>query len=352
MGPGWGLPGDTNIDTVGVLGALNISSLRGAGYNVLTWDPAWLRRVRRASRTVDSVDYEAPRRAGAARPGWPPSPRSRLDGPGDPPRGMVGGSYGGGIQLVTAAIDCRVDAHRAGHRLALARHQPLQGRDVQGRAGPALLVRVSAGAIVDPHVAGAQRRRATPPACSATTTSTGSSTAAPPTWWPTSTVPTLLVGGHGRHAVHPRRGRHQLRASSVDAGVPAAMFWFCGGHGVCLTDAAATPTRDARPRVLAWLDRYVKQDESVDTGAPFDLRRPGRRPLHAADRYPPAAGDARRRHRGRAARARRRGRRRPGTGPAPATATCSPASSRRSPRRRAANAVDVAHRPIGATRRL
>ncbi len=33
-----------------------------------------------------------------------------LDGTGDPAAGMVGGSYGGGIQLVTGAIDCRVDA--------------------------------------------------------------------------------------------------------------------------------------------------------------------------------------------------------------------------------------------------
>ena len=34
----------------------------------------------------------------------------QLDTPGDPRIGMVGGSYGGGIQLVTAATDCRNNA--------------------------------------------------------------------------------------------------------------------------------------------------------------------------------------------------------------------------------------------------
>src|SRR6202012_4520712 len=37
-------------------------------------------------------------------------PVVQLAAPGSPRMGMVGGSYGGGIQLVTAATDCRVDA--------------------------------------------------------------------------------------------------------------------------------------------------------------------------------------------------------------------------------------------------
>ena len=37
-------------------------------------------------------------------------PEAQLDGEGDPRSGMVGGSYGGGIQLTVAGIDCRVDA--------------------------------------------------------------------------------------------------------------------------------------------------------------------------------------------------------------------------------------------------
>ena len=37
-------------------------------------------------------------------------PEAQLDRSGDPRVGMAGGSYGGGIQLVTAATDPRVDA--------------------------------------------------------------------------------------------------------------------------------------------------------------------------------------------------------------------------------------------------
>ena len=37
-------------------------------------------------------------------------PEARLDAAGDPRVGMAGGSYGGGIQLVTAGLDKRVDA--------------------------------------------------------------------------------------------------------------------------------------------------------------------------------------------------------------------------------------------------
>ena len=108
MGPGWGSGGDTDVDTIGLLGSLSISSLRDAGYNVLTWDP---RGFGESTGTVqiDSVDYEA--RDVQQLLDWVATqPQVELDGDGDPRSGMVGGSYGGGIQLVTAAIDCRVDA--------------------------------------------------------------------------------------------------------------------------------------------------------------------------------------------------------------------------------------------------
>ena len=53
------------------------------------------------------------------------------------------------------------------------------------------------------------------------------------------------------------------------AGVPTAMLWFCGGHGVCLT----APGDQGRlvERAIAWLDRYVKGDGSIDTGPQFEF---------------------------------------------------------------------------------
>jgi len=53
------------------------------------------------------------------------------------------------------------------------------------------------------------------------------------------------------------------------AGVPTAMQWFCGGHGVCLTPAGNTAA--AEQATLAWLKRYVQRDTSVDTGPGFSF---------------------------------------------------------------------------------
>ena len=109
-GPGWGLAGDVNTagSGYGLFGDLGIHALNAAGYNVLTWDP---RGFGKSGGTVetDSPDFEG--RDVVRLIDWvTQQPGVRLDGTGDPRLGMVGASYGGGIQLVTAAIDCRVDA--------------------------------------------------------------------------------------------------------------------------------------------------------------------------------------------------------------------------------------------------
>ena len=109
-GPGWGQPGDTNTagSGYGLFGDLSIHTLQTAGYNVLTWDP------RGFGQSGGTVESDSPQYEGrdvqqlidwvAAQPGV------QLDAKNDPRMGMVGASYGGGIQLVTAAIDCRIDA--------------------------------------------------------------------------------------------------------------------------------------------------------------------------------------------------------------------------------------------------
>jgi ABC-2 type transport system ATP-binding protein len=66
------------------------------------------------------------------------------------------------------------------------------------------------------------------------------------------------------------------------------MLWFCGGHGVCLTDAGDT-TRVARAAV-AWLDRYVKRDTSIALGPKFDTVDQNGTRYTAADYPVPSAG--------------------------------------------------------------
>ena len=136
MGPGWSLAGDT--DTAGPGDPRRPAASRAlldAGYNVLTWDPRGFGRSG-GEAEVDSPAYEA--RDVSTLIDWVATrPGVQLDAPGDPRMGMVGGSYGGGIQLVTAATDCRVDAIVPDHRLALPVDQPRTRRAPSRPAGRA-----------------------------------------------------------------------------------------------------------------------------------------------------------------------------------------------------------------------
>ncbi len=154
MGPGWSLSGDTDTTGTGVLGDIPIKSLWAAGYNVLTWDPRGFGQSG-GQAEVDSPAYEARDVSSiiewvATRPGV------QLDAPGDPHVGMVGGSYGGGIQLVTAAADCRVDAivpTIAWHSLVTS----LDKADTVKSGWSGILSNLSASDHVDPEVQQAQR---------------------------------------------------------------------------------------------------------------------------------------------------------------------------------------------------
>ncbi len=296
MGPGWGSAGDTNVDTVGVLGAINIKTLRDAGYNVLTWDPRGFGRSTGTAR-VDSVEFEArdvqrlidwvSARPEAAmdRPADPADPaEGAVEPAGDPAIGMVGGSYGGGIQLVTAAIDCRVDAIVpiiAWHSLGTSLYK--DGTFKQGWAN--ILAKVAATARLDPMITESY----------AQASSTGSLTDAQRDWFLARgpgdlvsdiTAPTMVVGGTIDTLFTLDEDVTNYRMIG-ESGVPVSMYWYCGGHGTCLTETG--DEQRMADRVVSWLDRYVKGDESVDTGAGFDfLDQDGVR--YTADSYPMAAG--------------------------------------------------------------
>ena len=107
VAPGYGKAGNTSPDAnlSDVIGAL---TLRSTGYNVLTWDP---RGMGGSGGNVyfNSPDFEA-RDVQALIDFVATQPDALLDGPGDPRVGMSGTSYGGAIQLVSAALDPRIDA--------------------------------------------------------------------------------------------------------------------------------------------------------------------------------------------------------------------------------------------------
>ena len=282
MGPGWGMAGDTDADTVGILGAVNIATLRSAGYNVLTWDPRGFGESGGVAM-VDSPEYEA-RDVQQLLTWVSHRPEAQIDAPLDPTVGMVGGSYGGGIQFVTAGIDCRVDALVpivAWHSLITSLYKSQTYK--QGWAE--ILSSVASNARLDPMIGAAneQGRRS------------GVLSQAQVDWFEARgpgdlvskvAVPTMVVGGTVDTLFTLAEDVTNLEALQK-AGTTTSMYWFCGGHGTCLTDAG-DPER-MTSRILAWLKRWVQRDESVDVGPAFEfLDQHGTH--YTADAYPLQSG--------------------------------------------------------------
>ena len=264
MGPGWGEAGATEKSGTGLFGDSPIGELQQLGYHVLTWDPRGF-GVSTGTITVDSEAAEG--RDVQLMMDWlATQDMVQLDGKADPRVGMVGGSYGGGIQLVTAAIDCRVDAivpTIAWHSLTTS----LNKADTVKIGWSKLLYSAASGRNLDPHITASYNAG----------NETGVISAADREWFASRgpgnlvdriTAPTLFIQGTVDtlftldEAVTNYR---MLRARNV----PTAMLWYCGGHGVCLTDAGDTDR--SKVATAAWLKRWLQRDRSVDTGPRVDI---------------------------------------------------------------------------------
>lgn len=282
MGPGWGESGDTDTAPAsgqgGLFAGLGIHQLWDAGYNVLTWDPRGFGQSTGAaevdSPAVEGRDMQRIISWVATRPGV------RLDRPGDPRIGMVGLSYGGGIQLTTAAVDCRVDAivpSWAWHSLTTS----LDKTGITKNGWSNLLYSALAGRPVDPHLVRAHEEAL----------SSGTIDAADRAWFAARgpgalvariRVPTLLVQGEEDDLFTLDEAIANYRVLHHDH-VPVSMVWTCGGHGVCLSPAGDTSV--ATRATLAWLDRYLKGNRHQRTGPVFTfVDQDGT--SWSADRYP------------------------------------------------------------------
>jgi len=264
-GPGLGGPGETDpYNQDGTFGSVpGVALMRDEGYNVITWDP----RGEFASGGVLQLDnpFFEGRDASAIVTWAAQNPLVALDGVDDPAVGMVGGSYGGGIQMVTAATDPRIDAIVPnGNWYSLM--DALYPREAvkTAWAGILLLDLITAGARINNQIYlgvltglfGFLTETA-----QAVLTSSG----------PTSLLnqmqaPTLLYQGTV-DALFPL-DQSVLNAETITAnpyGTPVKLAWFCGGHGSCSTGVNPTQQEQLYGDTFAWLDQYVKGE-----GTPAD----------------------------------------------------------------------------------
>jgi ABC-2 type transport system ATP-binding protein len=266
LGPGWSSPGDTsqNDATDTSTGIPGVGTLRRAGFNVLTWDP---RGFGSSGGTVevDSPHFEA--RDVSAMISWlAKQPQAKLDRRGDPRVGMAGGSYGGGIQLVSAALDRRLDAivpDISWHSLVTSLYK--QRTVKPGWASDLYALGNSAGRL-DPRIGDAYQHGVAGEPLSKLDVQFFASRG-PGTLVRRIHIPTLLIQGTVDNLFTLQEAVTNYGILRRD-GVPVKMLWFCGGHGICLTNPGNTSLIDKD--TIAWLDRYLARRRHVKTGSTFE----------------------------------------------------------------------------------
>jgi ABC-2 type transport system ATP-binding protein len=279
-GHGWGGSHSTNASSPSdAAGTIGNGPLRRAGYNVLTWDARGF-GASGGTVSVDGPDFEG-RDVSALLDFVARQPESLNDESRDPRAGMVGSSYGGGIQLVAAGLDNRLDAivpDIAWHSLVTSLYKDqtfkagwgdiLYGAGVPTSLAPGLIAPTGLqSGNLDPRITQAFAEGTTTgtisPASSAYFASRG-----PGDLVRRITIPTFLTQGTP-DTLFTLQEAITNYAILRESGVQVKMLWHCGGHGVCLTNAGSDDTRIEKA-VLAWFARYLKADPTAKTGPRFE----------------------------------------------------------------------------------
>ena len=245
---------------------LGVRPLRDAGYNVVTVTP----RGEFNSGGILQLDnpfFEG--RDVSAVVSWIASDTSaELNNPGDPKVGMVGGSYGGGIQLTAAATDPRIDAivpDIAWNSLNSSLYPDNTFKTAYGSLLYLSLLTTGARvntliprAILTGDLIGWISESA-----QATLASSG-----PTALLNQLQAPTLLTQGIVDVLFPLQESLANIEAILGNAyATTAKLIWFCGGHGVCNdkdnVNGGAPTQQTARLLAdgLAWLDQYVRDNE-------------------------------------------------------------------------------------------
>lgn len=278
-GPGWAGAGQTDTTEASTIDQVGLARLLKSGYNVVTWDPRGFGGSGGEAH-VDNPGYEA-RDVSKIIDFIARQPEALLDKPGDPRLGMVGGSYGGGIQWVTAGTDPRVDVMVPNSSwnsletslfpdgdfkmgiVSLLYALGVEGGINGGLTSPA---GPQTGSL-DPHIQSFYDDGMT----------TGTVSPDNAAWFRSSgpwnvvhnvRIPTFIAQGTVDILFTLSEAIRNYRALTAN-GAPVKMTWYCGGHGQCL-DNAGTDTDRVPRETLAWLARYLRGDKTVDTGPGFE----------------------------------------------------------------------------------
>ncbi|MFF8369391.1 CocE/NonD family hydrolase [Streptomyces lydicus] len=231
------------------------------------------------------------------------------DGAGDPRAGMIGGSYGGAIQLATAAVDHRVDAlvplitwndlsysldpDNAGRTHGVS--GPLPGAykwqwtngffllgEAQGLLHPGL-DRSRTGGAGCLHFVGqaCETKRLLDsgryPAGKTKAMLDYARSVSPVSYLKSVKAPTLLVQGQADTLFNLNEATATYRALAAQ-GTPARMIWQSWGHSGGMKNPAKGELDLAKGnladsyvgrRVLSWFDRYLRHRTAADTGPAF-----------------------------------------------------------------------------------
>jgi ABC-2 type transport system ATP-binding protein len=259
---GWGGRGATDIT--------DENEFIKAGYGLLTWDQRGF-AASGGKVHVDSPLYEG-QDAMRLIDMLASDPRIDQEAAGDPRIGMSGGSYAGGIQFVTAALDKRVDAiapEIAWNNLSntLAPHGVIK---LQWS-----LLLYGAGATVayaqhDGYDFGLHRALAESAANGAWSKATQEffESRGPWNFLEDIEAPTFIIQATTDTLFPPSQAADNWEALKRYGNARLKMAWYCGGHGVC-DPFDPGPGGYIEARIVKWFDRYVK-DERVRTGRKFE----------------------------------------------------------------------------------
>lgn len=284
--------------------AMDTRYLLTQGYAVLTYAPRGVGGSGGVMQ-LDSYDYEA-RDISALIDMLAGNDAVLRDRPGDPRVGMIGGSYGGAIQLTAAARDHRIDAITPGDTWnnLLTTFMPegvfrmgwldyLGAFQLWGEYGDSTVASGGQVRPVDPSVSQA--------VAEGTVTGDWSPTvrdyfASRGPWNVLDQVeaPTLLVHATDDTLFPPSQAAATYTALRANhPRLPLKMMFLIGGHGYDCSDGNAPGCAYVGPQrdfgVFAWLERWLKRDATVDTGPAFTYATQDE-VLHTASTFPaPAA---------------------------------------------------------------